>query len=114
MRRDPSQPIRIVQCLREPFGVTQERKDALVVAQRQQGITELEAHVDALSHRLGSLGEMWHGIQRLLKAGHRFLVCRPCHGLRPRLPTIVQRLVPHLAPPRMVRQPLDLLRQTIS
>ena len=36
------------------------------------------------------------------------------HGLRPRLPTIVQRLVPHLAMPRMVRQPFDLLRQTIG
>ena len=53
---------------------------------------------------------MGEGAERLLEILHSLAVGRPHQGLVPRLPTVRQGLVPHLAPQGMVRQAFDLVR----
>ena len=69
--------------------------------------------INGLFQRLAALGEMCQGRQRLLKIRHGLTVRRARHCSAPGLPAVGQRLVPHLAPHGMVRQPFDLLGQAV-
>ena len=57
---------------------------------------------------------MREGTERLLEVPHGLTVGRPRHGFSPRLPTVRQSLIPHLASQGMVGQPLDLLGQVVG
>src|SRR5262245_10167814 len=52
---------------------------------------------------------MRQGAERLLEIPGGLPVRRPRHGFLPRLPTVRQSLVPHLAPQSMVPETLDIL-----
>src|SRR5713101_9993097 len=56
---------------------------------------------------------MRQGRQRLLEAAHRLPVGRSSQCLGASLMEIRDRLLPHLAPKRMVRQVVDVLAQPV-
>ena len=66
--RNPAQPVWVAHGLREPLRLAQIREDAVILAQRPEGITQAKADVNGLLVARATLREMRHGHQRLLEA----------------------------------------------
>ena len=60
------------------------------------------------------LGKMLYRGQCLLKEYHRFPIGPAPHGLDSRLPAVLERFVPHLAPDSVDGQAVDVVGQTVA
>src|SRR5436190_16282095 len=91
------QPTLIAQSLGELFGFSHVRKELSQFSNWNQRRAQVKAQVDGLLAHFTTLGEMGEGLQRLLKVRHRLPIGRTCQRLGPRLPTVEEHLLPHLA-----------------
>src|SRR5256885_15244523 len=102
---DESQPASIAEFSRDDLGFAQVFKNPVVLTQRSQGDSRVEAEVDGLGLGLASLGQMSEGAKGGLERRESLMVC----GAR-RLPTdgiakIADGLVPYFSAKRMIGEP---------
>jgi hypothetical protein len=100
--------------LREGFGLVEEGPDPSWLAEREERVAEVEADVEGLGDPVGMLWQPPERLERLLEARGRLAMGRAHKDLGASLTQIAHRLVPDLALPRVVRQPLDVLDEAIG
>ena len=100
--------------LRESFGLVEEGPHPSKLAERHERAAEVEAEVEGLGDRVGMLRQPPERVERLLEAGGRLAVGRAQEDLGAGLAQVAHRLVPDLALPRVVRQPLHVLDEAIG
>src|SRR5206468_13004769 len=98
----------------EGFGLLEEGPYPFPLAERVERGAEVEAEVEGLGDRVGILWQPPERVERLLEAGSRLAVGRAHESLGAGLAQVAHRLVPDLALPRVVRQPLYVLGQAIG
>jgi hypothetical protein len=107
--RDVSQSTRIVEGFREGLSLTQRRQDAPKAPRGQQCRAQGESEINGQLACVALRWQVGQDAERLLVIAFRLAVDRPCQGLFPRLLAVCQRLLPHLTPERVVREPFGLL-----
>src|SRR5262249_40631539 len=85
-----------------------------VCCEGKERLTQVEPEIDRLLQRLAALWKMLESLQRLLEVCHCLPVSRVLGRLGASLPTVSHGLVPHLPPPGMLGQALDLLGQSLG
>jgi hypothetical protein len=99
---------------REGFGLIEEGPHPSPLAEREKRVAEVEAEVERLGDRVGMLRQPPERVQRLLEAGGRLAVGRAHEDLGAGLAQVAHGLVPDLALPRVLRQPLHVLHEAIG
>jgi hypothetical protein len=108
-RTDLTAPAVVVQSLGDAFGLAQVLPAPAGIRQLVQHQAQLQADLEALLQRGRALRQHLEEAQRLLEPAPGVLKRRPRGGLASRLPEIVHRLLPQLAPEGVMGEPLDLL-----
>ena len=107
----PPEPPPVVEAPGELLGLPKTLGDLRQLAEHIQRCPQLEEEVDRLLPPLATVRESGQRRPRLLQAGHRLAVGRAGECLGPGLPEVRDRLLPHLASPGVVGQPLDVFGQ---
>src|SRR3989442_596332 len=103
----------VVEGRSEGFGLAQIGQDTPKIAGRTERRAQGESEIDGLRARVTLVWQMPEGTERLLEISHGLAVGRPRHGLLPRLPAVVESLIPHLALGEVVRQFRVMLLQAV-
>jgi len=112
-KEDPREPGSVVQSLGQGSGLLKQPARPLDFPQRQEGLAEVEAEIDAHHRRFAALRELIERLPRLLIAAQRLPVSRPRRDFLACLAEVVDGLVPRLAAERMMGQPLDVIGQPV-
>ena len=112
-RADPASPAVVVQPLGEGLRLAQALQHPPDFTELAQHRPQLEADLEALLQRGRALRQRREDPQRLLEPDPGLRKRRPRGRLGSGLPEIVHRLLPHLAPQRVMGEPLDLLAEAI-
>jgi hypothetical protein len=110
----PGEPSLVVERPGQPFGFAKVAEASLGLSQLEQHSPKLDPKVDGLLQRLAGLGQIRQGHQGLLEEDRRLAVGGPGERLGAGLSKVRHGLVPHLAPERVVGQPLDVLAQSVG
>jgi len=77
----PPQPTLVTQRLGKRYGCVQDVVEPSIFAERQERPIQMLAEINGLLQRVAALREVLQGYQRLLQAGHGFLVGGTLHGI---------------------------------
>ena len=114
VRGHPTHPMQIPERSGQGLGLAEVVEQPLDLAEAVERDLKIEPEVDGLLARLGALGQMRQGAEGLLEAAHGLPVRGSRHGLGGGLAEVRHGLRPHLAPQGVLRQPLDLLAESIG
>jgi hypothetical protein len=114
MEQNPSEPMLVAELGRQLLGVAKMTKLRVRLSQGVERDARLEVKVDLLLQSLRGLRQMRGYGQRFLERRRGRTIGRPTERLGARLTEVGDRLLPHLAPDGVVREPLDLLAQAIG
>ena len=109
----PPKPPLVTEPLRQRACLVQHLAHPRELAERPEGAPLLEAQVDELLGPLPAVWQLVEGDPCLLEVGEGVPGGRAVERPDPRLPAVLDRLVPHLPAKRVVRQPLHLFTQPV-
>src|SRR5688572_21732140 len=104
----------VVEGRRKGLSLVQVCQDTLQVVSRLERRAQGEPEIDGLLARGALLWQMREGTEGLFEVPYSLTVRRARQGLLPRLPAILQSLVPHLASQSVMGQAFDLLGYLLS
>src|SRR5262249_4571914 len=97
----------------DAFGLAQALEYFMVLVQLNQHCPQIETNVDGFSKCRLVLRQSLQGVEGLIERDPSIVERRASHRLDPRLPQVVDRLIPHVASDRVMGKPLDLLAEAV-
>ena len=112
--RHLAQAALVVQGSPQLFRLPEEFQDARELAERLEGVAQVESQVDGVLGPLPALGQTREGVEGLLAVRDRLPVRAPAVRLHAGLPEVSVGLRPHGALERVVGEPFHMLGETLG